>query len=86
MQSAGVSSLRATRCAACSMPGAKFTHPLFEERFSMIPSASVMAVPLGASFFWVWCTSSMRTPYPPTRSIIAASWRLRRNMRFTPRQ
>ena len=27
----------------------------------MISSASVMAVPLGASFFCVWCTSSMRT-------------------------
>ena len=30
------------------------------EAAEMTPSASVMAVPLGASFFWVWCTSSMR--------------------------
>ena len=31
-----------------------FTHSFLLSRFSIIPSAMVIAVPLGASSFWVW--------------------------------
>lgn len=33
------------------------THLSLRSRFSRIPSASVMAVPLGASILWMWCVS-----------------------------
>ena len=40
-----------------------FTHIFFLCTCSRICSASVMAVPLGASFFWVWWISSISISY-----------------------
>ena len=37
------------------------THFRLRPRLLRISSASVTAVPLGASFFWVWCVSSIVT-------------------------
>ena len=36
-------------------------HLSLRSRFSRIPSASVMAVPLGASILWMWCVSLIVT-------------------------
>ena len=47
-------------------------------------SASARAVPLGASFFWLWCFSTISISKPAPASTLAASW-TSFNKRLTPK-
>ena len=58
--------------------------PSFEKRAGEMSSASVLAVPDGASSLCTWCTSVIDGVYPPARCNNCARYLLTANKMFTP--
>ena len=77
--------MRKTSFSSSSLSGEANSQRVLRSRFSKMPSARVMAVPLGASNLWMWCVSVIETSYVGNSFMMRAKYLFTAEKMATPR-